>query len=408
MCMFSGPVLQVSKTCIIVGKSSQSPHKVKVIYSNRVATETGNVMILPVNAEENTVRLVSTFATTKNPYPELMGEIESYYRQLLRENGKVVDEPSVEADGDMGFSLFDDDSVPVVKYGSYMVSITSDLSRVDWDTFGGLDDREGFFSLLGGRYPAHTFIIAAIHPSEKALTLRAKQSASIRSGLFDDETMVEEDKLPLSYEFFPRTSVAEASTSEASTADASTAPGSASSGASMPSAIVPTLHIHNGKLEDHPDWDHYIVCCGGSLGNVSTDHATQVAGTRAHFLESYNYNFKDAINAEFHPSAQPITITRIKGTTHPNIDLQYYPDGVGPLTFPVIGTGAHYKHSHKLSTFLLQTPDEDFTPERLAEFRQAYDTRPQKAPGVSVHNSYEVNRANYMVYLRSKVSSYDG
>ncbi len=205
MCIFYSPVNIVAGSVIIVGQTDKQT--VRVIYSNRVACDNGNIMILPVDSDQK-VKLT----VLKDKYKKIGKNIVDGYQQYIDDQS-----PSYKS---QSYSLSNSEPtrsmVAVIQYGPYDVSVTSELMNVDWEHFGGLNNRDSFLNLMSDKYPQQTFIVAKIRPNN-----------------------TEQNKLPICYEFTPRTSTIQ----------------------------LPTFHIHDGKAESNPDWDHHIVVINGQTDN---------------------------------------------------------------------------------------------------------------------------------------------
>lgn len=210
MCIYSAPVIEVSGTVIIAGKTTEG--KVKIVYSNRLACETGNVMVLPVRTGSRPSGGLSedgeavTLVPLDEKYQNLAVEIATGYDLLFGHQHRTL------SNGVSQHTNGADSFVPIVQYGPYDVSKTSDLSRVNWQAFGGLLNPTGFYELMERMYPAseHTFIIAKTR----------------------DRSTTDEVKTGICYEFVP---------------------------AEGHPVTLPTFHIHDGLPEGTPDWDHIIV-----------------------------------------------------------------------------------------------------------------------------------------------------
>jgi hypothetical protein len=200
MCIFSAPVNIVAGTCIIVGKTNNN--NVRIIYSNKVACDSGNIMILPVNTDK--IKLVEL----PKEYKTLGKDIATGYENII---------PKSYSTNSLGFkSKSCNEVVKIVKYGPYDVSVTKQLHKVDWSHYGNLINPVGFYKLMYDKYPDYTFIIAKISK---------------------DETNNTEDKLPICYEFKQKNK----------------------------NIMLPTFHIHDGKPEGNPDWDHFILVVNGKI-----------------------------------------------------------------------------------------------------------------------------------------------
>jgi hypothetical protein len=205
MCIFSGEVDSVDSTLIVVGKTTNN--QVKIIYSNKVATQNNNIMILPVDTDNiELVHLDDKYETLND---DIYRNYNTYYSILHPQE-----------EGDLGGGLFDDcasDSYEkIIKYGPYDVSKTKILSKINWNHFGGLKNKLRFIDFMYKKYPNYTFLIAKININEN-------------NG---------DNKIPICYEFIPK---------------------------NINKVMLPTYHIHDGKPDTTPDWNHLIVCLNGKL-----------------------------------------------------------------------------------------------------------------------------------------------
>lgn len=226
MCIFSAPVKSVAGTCIIVGNTKQN--KTRVVYSNKVACDTGNVMVLPVNTDS--ITLIELDEQYKNIGDQVATGYTKYKQSLIKSNSK--------SRGIKSQNLCTDSYCAVIKYGPYDVSITKNLRLVNWEHFGGLKNIAEFYSLINGRYKDYSFLIAKIRPKEKKkLDKRMVYDPDVFDDYIEKDTSAD-NKVPICYEFVSR---------------------------DKNKVMLPTFHIHDGKMESKPDWDHHIVALNGIL-----------------------------------------------------------------------------------------------------------------------------------------------
>ncbi len=199
MCIFSAPVTVVAGTCIVVGETNND--KVRIVYSNKVACDNNNIMILPVDA--NNVELVELPKDYESFGDDLANEYQQYHDYLYPK----------QAMKNMTNS-YDTNNVEIIKYGPYDVSLTKSLNNVNWNHFGGLNNKKKFYDLMTKKYPDHLFLIA-----------------KMRSNLNKTEP-----KIPICYDYKPKNDN---------------------------NIMLPTFHIHDGKQESDPSWDHHIVVING-------------------------------------------------------------------------------------------------------------------------------------------------
>lgn len=204
MCIFSGPVEIVAGTAIVAGLSLDK--KMRFMYSNRVACKNGNIMVLPVDSDK--VDLIELPGKYKKIGQQIADNYDTYYEPKLMMQSYSNSMPATNSAA-RSFA-------EIINYGPYIVSMTPNLDLVDWDNFGGLENRDEFFDFMYETYPKYMFIIAKIN----------KNKADHKS----------ENKLPIFCEYIPR---------------------------DIANIKLPTLHIHNGKVEDVADWDHYIFILNG-------------------------------------------------------------------------------------------------------------------------------------------------
>jgi hypothetical protein len=212
MCIFSARVKNVSKTCILIAKSKES---YRVVYANKVACDNGNVMVLPIPSDD--VKLIELDDSFKTFSKKLSEEYEVYDDFI---NPKLC----LKSWGNS--SKF---KAPIIKYGPYDVSITKDLDSVQWQHYGGLENKKEFYDLMSKQYNNYNFLIAKIRPEEK-------------------EKSYDSDKLPICYEFVSKET----------------------------QVMIPTFHIHEGKAEGKPDWDHLICVINGKINDFKDYTMTTV------------------------------------------------------------------------------------------------------------------------------------
>lgn len=262
MCIFSANVKLVSQTYIIAGKTKSG--KARIIYGNSVACKNGNIMVLPVDSDK--VKLIEL---SKN-YKTLGKDLITSYMKFKNHGKKSKSKSMTKAE--------------VIKYGPYIVSITKDLTEVNWKKFGGLEKSKNFYKLMNEKYKNHSFIIAKIEkPYKKS----------------------DKNKLPICYEFSPNNK----------------------------KIMLPTFHIHGGVAEEKPLWDHYIVILNGLIldkDNTSktSKRCNQIILENKELFYQYfaclNNLFSDKIfKKDRFRSFKYISITRILDKSFPNIDLLF-------------------------------------------------------------------------------------
>lgn len=207
MCIFSTPV-DVSNTTIAVmplGKDGIF----RLIYCNKVAVENKTIMVLPVNSELKNIKLVEL----DKKYSDFSKNIQNDF-DVWKNRGRTKSFTN---------SVAQDSAVPVIKYGPYDVSLTDSLGKVNWDAFGGITNKRQFFNLMNKIYTKHSFIIAKI----------SNDSAP-------------NDKRPICYDFKPINEV----------------------DLGLCNALIPTYHLHNGEIEEYPDWDHHVFVVNGDIDEL--------------------------------------------------------------------------------------------------------------------------------------------
>jgi hypothetical protein len=283
MCIFSAPVKTVAGTAIIVGKTINGT--IRLVYSNKVACDNGNVMVLPINSD-----LVSLVELNKK-YESLGQNISDNYQKYLNYLNQ-----SHSKSMSSGRSYTNSNIIEVIKYGPYDVSLTKQLDKVNWDHFGGLANKDAFYKLLYSKYPNHNFLIAKIRPTQ--------QSDS------------NDDKLPICFEFISKTN----------------------------HVMMPTYHIHDGTPESKPDWDHYLLILNGKISNFDPDvlkdnfqsyFTSNISSVsrgnlivpkddfESFFYSTYNLFHDEQFNNNPYENIQYINLIRIKPFADmPNIDIE--------------------------------------------------------------------------------------
>lgn len=247
MCIFSGAVKDVSATCIVVGKTKNK--NMRIIYTNQVACETGNIMILPVPTEK--IKLIEL----PKKYNDLGKSIIEGYKELIPKPKSKSKKEYAE----------------IMSYGPYDVSITKNLEKVDWNSYGGLKKKKKFYELMNGKYPECSFLIAKIK----------------------EKCEKNESKMPITYEFL----------------------------SNKPKFFLPTFHIHSGIPEEIADWDHIII-----LLNMKTKFPKkEKLIEESKFKECFKLLNKLLVDSVFKDNpfkkAKNIKIMRIKGKSFPNKDI---------------------------------------------------------------------------------------
>jgi hypothetical protein len=265
MCIFSAPVISVSGTTIFVA-TNQEQNKIRVVYSNSVACQNGNVMILPV--ESDNVKLI-----------ELDDEFKNFSRDLNKEYELIFNPPMLNKNF-VSDGYESENNVVIIKYGPYDVSLTKQLHKVDWDHFGGLENKTEFYELMNNKYHNYFFLIAKIRPD-----INTEQDAD------------SESKLPICYEFTPKSN----------------------------KVLIPTFHIHDGHPESAPEWDHLICVLNGSIFNYD-DNMTEVDYKSIYrYFKSINKIAKYYHQTGFNVELNYLKFLKIKtdedNTDFPNIDL---------------------------------------------------------------------------------------
>ncbi len=270
MCIFSAPVSVVSGTSIVVGRTRHG--NIRVVYCNKVACDNGNVMVLPIESDK-----VELFKLRKK-YKTLGQDIADGYKEYQDYLNPTYSFTN-------GFSNNSSQKMAAVfEYGPYDVSLVKDLNTVNWDHFGGLDNKKRFFNFMNNKYINCTYLIAKIRPVPE------------NKGTFIDIHKKNDDKIPILYEFKPRSS----------------------------NFIIPTYHIHNGKPEKNPDWDHYILLLNGGISNNNIYKKLKSIKKEdfKRFFGSVNSLFNDNdFNHDPYEKFKYLNILRVSDSNFPNMDL---------------------------------------------------------------------------------------
>jgi hypothetical protein len=215
---------------------------------NRVATEQKNVMILPVNGK------VTRLVELPKKFDNLSQDITDGYSKWKHSKTLSVTNDCL---GSMGMA-------EIVTYGPYDVSITDDLTTINWTHFG-MNNSVEFIRLMQSKYNQFEFIIAKMRPTKS------------------------ESKTPICYDCETKTN----------------------------RVILPTFHIHNQKPEENPYWDHHIVV-------VNAPPCKKTIHTER--IEDWQWNFPCLQTlAEHYSELQDINhllVRRWEGTSRmfPNVD----------------------------------------------------------------------------------------
>ena len=127
MCIFSSDVIDVKSTVIIASKLKNN--KYRIIYSNKIATKNNNIMILPINGTNITLL-----------------ELPEKYNTFADDIINILTPTS------RSFSYSNESNVEIQKYGPYDVSLTENLYNVNWEHFGGLNNKNEFINFINTKY----------------------------------------------------------------------------------------------------------------------------------------------------------------------------------------------------------------------------------------------------------------
>jgi hypothetical protein len=317
MCIFSAPVRTVANTVLIASELNNGYYR--IIYSNKVATDNANIMVLPIDGTDvKLVKLEDKYKTLAQSVVNGVQDMENAGKMSLRNYSATN-------------GIMWKGKIPIIKYGPYDVSIVqgySYLHNVDWDKFGGLAHSYEFFKLMSDKYYKHTFIIAKIRDNEI-------KSNDINYIVHDMQFAMErkneeaniESKIPICYDFKPNNSI----------------------------SMLPTFHIHNGMAEEIPDWDHYIVIVNGKLYNAPKKLISKEYNVNLDKIKSYFnmvYELLGTTKYEFNP-VEYINIYRIDNVNNtlsneylPNADLDFQFDKISNSIFIKSNNNNIYNNNH--------------------------------------------------------------
>jgi hypothetical protein len=292
MCIFSAPVKTVAGTCIIAGKTLSG--NARIIYSNKVACDNGNVMVLPVDSDDLKLKKLD------KKYEILGQKIADGYRDYydyLHPKKQMLNFST------NSYDAITERKVEIIRYGPYDVSITKELNRVDWDHYGGLQDENNFYNLMNHRYPNYLFLIAKIRPNSITETNNYMITDLNNQSQPDN-------KIPICYEFKPRRN----------------------------KILMPTYHIHDGIPESKPDWDHYILILNGDIDNFDEDQLIVNKKHTEQFFDIASQLFNDIIfNNDPYEQFKYMSLMRVNEFSKmPNLDLECIFDSSRPLNKPVV------------------------------------------------------------------------